>query len=53
MMFLLYTTYLWALTLVFLAGWGFALFRTLVERPPSLILMMKLSSESGVNGEFG
>ena len=45
--------YLWALTLVFFAGWGFGLFRTLVDLPSSLMFIMNPSSESGVNGELG
>lgn len=45
--------YLWALTLVFFAGWGFGLFRTLVDLPSSLIFIMNPSSESGVKGELG
>ena len=45
--------YLWAFTLVFFAGWGFGLFRTLVDLPSSLMFIMNPSSESGVNGELG
>ena len=48
-----FSIYLWALTLVFFAGWGFGLFRALAERPSSLMLIKKLSSESGVKGELG